>query len=60
MVKYFVGTPSDETAIQAESAGDALVGLSEASTGVLGFHGDPRLQETNRGLLRREGRCFRG
>lgn len=46
MAKYFVGTPSDETAIQAESAGEALVGLSEASTGVLGFHGDPRLQET--------------
>ncbi|MFX0577915.1 hypothetical protein [Nocardia nepalensis] len=46
MAKFFIGTPSDELAIRAESRGPALEALSGNDTGLLGFHGDPRLQET--------------
>ena len=46
MAQFFVGTPSKETAIRAESVGPGLEALSDNDTGVLGFHGDPRLSET--------------
>jgi hypothetical protein len=46
MAMYFVGTPSTETAMRAESVGPGLEALSQNDTGVLGFHGDPRLSET--------------
>jgi hypothetical protein len=40
-------TRSDEAAVFAKSAeGTGVVGLSDKDTGVLGFHGDPALQET--------------
>jgi hypothetical protein len=43
---YSVRTRSTESAVRAESAGPAVEALSERDTGVLGFHGDPRLNET--------------
>ncbi|MDQ0780074.1 hypothetical protein QF026_008540 [Streptomyces aurantiacus] len=46
MVKFYIGTPSTEIAIRADSEGPALEGLSGNDTGVLGFHGDPALYET--------------
>jgi len=46
MAKFYVGTPSTETAVHVESVGPGLEALSENDTGVLGFHGDPRLNET--------------
>jgi hypothetical protein len=46
MAKFYVGTPSTETAARAESVGRGLEALSDNDTGVLGFHGDPRLNET--------------
>jgi hypothetical protein len=49
MVMYFVGTDTTEVAIRAESEGPAMEGISQQDTGVLGFHGDPRLSETTVG-----------
>lgn len=39
-------TLSSDTAIFAKSVGPALEAVSDKDTGVLGFHGDPKLQET--------------
>lgn len=46
MVMYYVGTTSGDVAIRAESDGPGLEALSGTDTGVLGFHGDPALNET--------------
>jgi hypothetical protein len=46
MAMFFVGTPSAETAVRAESVGPGVEALSDNDTGLLGFHGDPRLSET--------------
>ena len=39
-------TLSTDTAIFAKSVGPAIEALSDKGTGVLGFHGDPKLNET--------------
>lgn len=46
MTTFSITTAADETAIFARSPGPALEAVSDTDTGVLGFHGDPRLQET--------------
>ncbi len=49
MARFSSKTRSDEVAVFAKSAGPGVVGLSDGDTGVVGFHGDPALQETTVG-----------
>jgi hypothetical protein len=46
MARFSSRTRTDDVAVSAKSVGVAVEGLSDKDTGVLGFHGDPRLQET--------------
>jgi hypothetical protein len=46
MPRFASRTLSDDTAIFAKSTGPAIEALSAKDTGVLGFHGDPKLNET--------------
>ena len=46
MARFASKTLSQDAAVLAKSVGPGVVGLSDKDTGVLGFHGDPRLQET--------------
>jgi len=46
MARFASRTPSQEAAVFAKSVGPGVEALSETDTGVLGFHGDPKLQET--------------
>jgi hypothetical protein len=39
-------TSSQDTAVWAQSVGPGVEALSDKDTGVLGFHGDPKLNET--------------
>jgi hypothetical protein len=46
MPRFTSRTTSDDVAIRAKSAGPGIEGLSDKDTGVTGFHGDPKLNET--------------
>ncbi len=46
MPRFSSKTRSNDTAVFAKSVGPALEAVSEKDTGVLGFHGDPKLNET--------------
>lgn len=46
MARFASRTRSQDTAVFAKSVGPGIEALSESDTGVLGFHGDPRLSET--------------
>ena len=46
MAKFTSKTLTEEIAVLASSDGEAVVGLSKRDTGVTGFHGDPKLNET--------------
>src|SRR6267142_6921076 len=46
MAKFTSKTLTKEIAVLASSDGEAVVGLSKKDTGVTGFHGDPKLNET--------------
>ncbi len=46
MAKFSSKTSSNDTAMFAKSVGPAVEAVSEKDTGVLGFHGDPKLNET--------------
>lgn len=46
MPRFASRTLSNDTAIFAKSVGPGVEALSDKDTGVLGFHGDPKLSET--------------